>query len=944
MSTFTKNRVIAKIKNTNYPKLPKSTKKTGPQPNYMAIGLCLVAVMAITSSAVATDNPLVFMDITNNDDISGQVVIELFPDDAPITVENFLSYVNTDFYDSLIFHRVVGDFVIQGGGFDPNLTQMPTNDPIINESFNGLSNLRGTIAMARTFDPNSATSQFYINLTDDNTSLDYQDQDNVGYCVFGEVTAGMDVIDAIAATPTHSRNGFQDVPVTNVIITRAFPEFEMVVEVPETTVAGQPTEATMTFYLAQTDPNDPDRTFTGKLFMSDDPNFVADDSQATYLDVFTEWLTVVSQTEHTKTITFDAPAEAGTYYSGAMLTNSNTIYPFKGIGTASQTISFEVLPSSPDLIVSDFEQSQIQVWIDEQIELPIEIENIGGTDTEAAEGIQVRVYYSKSAEFSTSDPCNAELATLNVDSLAAGDSYSETLNINPPTEAGIYYLTAVVDDANSVLEADETNNIGNTIELTVRDDQETTITVDKIEEFLTTAGERLILTYSGPGRAELLAWQRPNGQITETVKLTIVAGNAASSVRLINNTTYGNIDLQEIVLDGSLRNLIYDGRAEAITATEGTIGVIASATLGQVERIDTGNYIWSNLDADELGDPELPDGQYADFNTAGFTNISIAGDAQGVRFLQNGSRNRYNQIDVGGIVTNCRFFGMSVNSLTVANKQDENIAIDQCILDCGEMGGSLGQITVEAGDIAGSTFTAGRYIGTIELGDGNLDGCTIEVTENVGSILNVMVGDSSQSESEKGNIVNTAINAGWLIRRVHADGDIDANSSIDASGLFSSMIDRVSCRGDFSGRVFTILLNNLLAGYDRLGNKVTEQKQKEYYSGSDISGSISCYFRLGHASATGKIKNASFQSDAGSIISLLAEDGFEDSSVQANRGLVYRVMVGYENGQRGIIVNSNADVSGSIRTYYLGRLYYTGTIDDNMTLPSRRGPIVDDSR
>ncbi len=147
----------------------------------------------------------------------GEIVVELDRTKAPISTNNFQQYVQDKFYDGTLFHRVIPDFVIQGGGFEPGLVQKQTRDPITNESNNGLSNLLGTIAMARTTDPNSATSQFYINLKD-NTQLDYQDGQE-GYAVFGHVVSGMDVANAIANVPTQSTQGFDNVPVTDVVIT-----------------------------------------------------------------------------------------------------------------------------------------------------------------------------------------------------------------------------------------------------------------------------------------------------------------------------------------------------------------------------------------------------------------------------------------------------------------------------------------------------------------------------------------------------------------------------------------------------------------------------------------------------------------------------------------------------------------------------------------------------
>ena len=146
----------------------------------------------------------------------GNVVVELDEDNAPITVANFRQYVDEGFYDDTVFHRVIADFVIQGGGYDVDFNIKQTHDPIANESTNGLSNERGTIAMARTDVSDSATSQFYFNVKD-NPDLDAQGG-LPGYAVFGRVTEGMDVVDAIAAVPTEEKLGLEDVPVDNVVV------------------------------------------------------------------------------------------------------------------------------------------------------------------------------------------------------------------------------------------------------------------------------------------------------------------------------------------------------------------------------------------------------------------------------------------------------------------------------------------------------------------------------------------------------------------------------------------------------------------------------------------------------------------------------------------------------------------------------------------------------
>ncbi|HEY4038049.1 MAG TPA: peptidylprolyl isomerase [Burkholderiaceae bacterium] len=154
------------------------------------------------------------------DTSEGRIVIEVNADKAPKTVANFLQYVNDGFYNGTVFHRVIPGFMIQGGGFTPDMTQKPTRAPVPIESTNGLKNVRGAVAMARTGDPNSATAQFFINVVD-NAMLDYPRPDGNGYAVFGTVVEGMEVVDKIRAVRTASHGSFQDVPVTAVVIKTA---------------------------------------------------------------------------------------------------------------------------------------------------------------------------------------------------------------------------------------------------------------------------------------------------------------------------------------------------------------------------------------------------------------------------------------------------------------------------------------------------------------------------------------------------------------------------------------------------------------------------------------------------------------------------------------------------------------------------------------------------
>ncbi|MEM1081987.1 MAG: peptidylprolyl isomerase [Pseudomonadota bacterium] len=193
----------------------------------MRLFLTLLLLMPLVSQAQdttpSTDNPflkeLPTVILHTN---KGPITLELYEDDAPESVRNFLDYAQAGFYDGTIFHRVIGNFMIQGGGFDQSFSQKATNDPINNEADNGLSNERGTIAMARTGMPHSATAQFFINVRD-NAALDHRGKQSGaswGYAVFGRVTDGMEVVDEIRMVATERRGPHADVPVEDVVIER----------------------------------------------------------------------------------------------------------------------------------------------------------------------------------------------------------------------------------------------------------------------------------------------------------------------------------------------------------------------------------------------------------------------------------------------------------------------------------------------------------------------------------------------------------------------------------------------------------------------------------------------------------------------------------------------------------------------------------------------------
>jgi peptidyl-prolyl cis-trans isomerase B (cyclophilin B) len=188
-------------------------------PKYLLfITLLLTTTLSFSTEKTMSDTQTKVKLTTN----LGEMIIQLNTEKAPLSSANFLRYVNEGFYNGTIFHRVIPDFMAQGGGFDTNFNQKTVHEPINNEANNGLLNSRGTLAMARTNDPNSATGQFFINYKD-NSFLNHTSQTSSGwgYAVFGEVIEGMDVADAMAKEATGNRNGHQDVPKTDIIIEKA---------------------------------------------------------------------------------------------------------------------------------------------------------------------------------------------------------------------------------------------------------------------------------------------------------------------------------------------------------------------------------------------------------------------------------------------------------------------------------------------------------------------------------------------------------------------------------------------------------------------------------------------------------------------------------------------------------------------------------------------------
>ncbi|MFH1613686.1 MAG: peptidylprolyl isomerase [Planctomycetota bacterium] len=427
--------------------------------------LAVSAVLTLASSLYAV-NPQVVLDVND----FGKIAVELYLKDAPVTVANFLGYVNSDFYDGLIFHRVVQNFVIQAGAYDRDLIYHHPFASIINESYNGLSNLRGTLAMARSLDPDSADSQFYIN-QNNSTFLDKANAaDGFGYCVFGRVVSDLGIIDAIAATPIHNSStppsgdipDMNGVPITPVIIREAF-ECDSLAPLgvwsgtfqSDTDPAGNGTVAWTLredltgegqWQFAGSDGSILDMTPSGTYYLDCDLQLIATGTATLTIPAVGQ---LVSDYTLTVTGVIDGNSASGT----AGIDFSDPQWPDD---TGAWQVNRDTVFQAPDLIV-DINSYTPGTYGPGQVITANGFElNIGGSD--AAPGFYTDVYLSTDPQINSSDILLQRFTNVGGLSAAQVNNLFTEVFIPIGTPPGSYYLGAIIDDPNNVRESDETNN------------------------------------------------------------------------------------------------------------------------------------------------------------------------------------------------------------------------------------------------------------------------------------------------------------------------------------------------------------------------------------------------------------------------------------------------------------------------------------------------------
>lgn len=451
-------------------------------------------------------------------------------------------------------------------------------------------------------------------------------------------------------------------------------------------------------------------------------------------------------------------------------------------------------------------------------------------------------------------------------------------------------------------------------------------------------GERLELTLTGTGLASLAFDQRPGSGVVITLRtLTLQGTDSKTVVQLRNLDNPGNIILEEIILDGPLAQLEMLGQLDVITAIEASKGTIKQLDMGDLLAINAPNYRIKVLAAENLGDPNEAQGE---FDLQRVDQLLVGSDINNIRFLNNSRRNVYKEIIVGGVIIDSSFFGTSIKSLSVDNQDDQTNALDNATFTFSEKNSRLKRAWIARGNVANSNFFFSKRIDHLELVDGNLESTTIQATGRKGMIRTILIRRlGNQPNENAGNMIDSSISATKRIHWVHADGQISGTTRFATStSLPGATVNRISSGGDLTANINSVIINKIHAGVDQNDQRLSED---EDFTGANITGTIFGILRLREVSATGSISDATLQCNFGSIINIFAEDGFTNTTVQVAKN-ISRIMIGYINGKRNQVINTQADVSGTISARKLGRIYSTGSqVDINLDNVRRIGPLIE---
>jgi cyclophilin family peptidyl-prolyl cis-trans isomerase len=450
---------------------------------------------------------------------------------------------------------------------------------------------------------------------------------------------------------------------------------------------------------------------------------------------------------------------------------------------------------------------------------------------------------------------------------------------------------------------------------------------------------------SGAGQASLIFDQQPgSGKIVSIQSLSLTNTRSNTIMKLtdpLGEESEIDIHLDEIILDGSLKQLIFPGQVDVINVVDpnDARGTIKELRLGDLRAMNAPDFSVRVLEVDNLGDPNSE--EQSEIILKGIGNLFVSGDISNIQILNRGSLNIYKNISVDGVIQDTTIFGRILKRLVVNNNlngQPQTSAINSVTFGFNERGGQLSHALIKNGNISDASFSFGKRIVRLEISNGNMENTTLVSTLIRGQIYSVLVkrrSDDPNNNQNAGNIIESEFIAFKKISRIHADGEISGNTSIRTIAPFPSptTINRITSGGNNNATIRAFSVNRIHAGFNQLDKRIPD-------SHADFTGTVNATSRIKEISATGAISNATLQTSISNITNIFAEDGFINSSASANS--ITRIMVGYRKGNRKFIVNEQADASGTINANKLGRIYSTGSQQGiNLTNVTHIGPLVE---
>ena len=450
----------------------------------------------------------------------------------------------------------------------------------------------------------------------------------------------------------------------------------------------------------------------------------------------------------------------------------------------------------------------------------------------------------------------------------------------------------------------------------------------------TVEGQRLAFNFLGRGQARLDLTINPlTNQVIAIDRITVEGTRNGTAFNLANIDEPGNISINQIILNSSLTNL----------TCEGSIGLFASNSdkklsatvigLGRIRTVQAPNMRVSQFSAVSLGDSDAD--ELLPFELDSVSEMNVYGDICKIRLFNNDVYNKFDSLAISGRVVDSVLYAGNIEEFTIFNQNWQNQALVGSQLN---IDGSLKSMLVYSGDFADCNLTCSGSIGEFIINNGNLENSEISCAQSAsGSISEILVLGEAGVEHNKGNIVNTLIHTGKSIKKIYAEGDMDQVTRIYAGSSLSpsNQIKEIACGGSCAAVISAPKISYLRCGYDRFGDR---QSENNSFQGGGFSGSMTSVYSITEVNVTGAIlQPATISTTGGSIGRVYTEDGF-NGTIQAKR-TINVMMVGFIAGKTKNIANYNADVSGSIMAYKIGKLYYTGARVAAMTLPPRQGSI-----